>query len=283
MSKHNLPHIHKQALHLLGTPERLRELLKLLLDVNEEDPSQRATRVGEQVIALMNLSQTPPQTTTLTLTQIDFEGADDQRISLTSPSTTLGTRAALSFEDDYLDAEHLEIYLEKDQWLARDLDSLNGSFIELSAPRRLEHGDTFLQGRQVLQFRLTHSTLGEGEGEHPSQAGVKRFGSPPPRDNAPSLAQLGAQDEVYQLITIPPQGIVLGKAPHPIEESDTFAFDDVHQSNAHSRIHASQGAWYLEDLGSVNGTWLKLRSPVALRDGDRLFVGALLFRVNLDS
>ncbi len=53
--------------------------------------------------------------------------------------------------------------------------------------------------------------------------------------------------------------------------------DDSYVSAVHARIHRRDGAWWVEDLGSTNGTLVndvKITSPTALRLGDRLGVGA---------
>jgi len=53
--------------------------------------------------------------------------------------------------------------------------------------------------------------------------------------------------------------------------------DDSYVSAVHARIHRRDGAWWVEDLGSTNGTVVnaaKITSPTALRLGDRLGVGA---------
>jgi hypothetical protein len=51
---------------------------------------------------------------------------------------------------------------------------------------------------------------------------------------------------------------------------------DTYASQFHARIYRRDGSWYIEDLGSTNGTYLNQRritSPAELRAGDRLRVG----------
>ena len=52
--------------------------------------------------------------------------------------------------------------------------------------------------------------------------------------------------------------------------------DDTYVSQLHARLFLREGQYYIEDLGSTNGTYLnrrKVTAPVAIRKGDRLQVG----------
>ena len=51
---------------------------------------------------------------------------------------------------------------------------------------------------------------------------------------------------------------------------------DEFSSTVHARIFADDGAFYVEDLGSTNGTFLngrRISSPAKLSTGDKLVVG----------
>ncbi len=52
--------------------------------------------------------------------------------------------------------------------------------------------------------------------------------------------------------------------------------DDSYVSQLHARLFLREGQYYVEDLGSTNGTYLnrrKVTAPIAIRKGDRLQVG----------
>ena len=52
--------------------------------------------------------------------------------------------------------------------------------------------------------------------------------------------------------------------------------DDTYVSQLHARVFRREGQFYVEDLGSTNGTYVnrkKVTAPIAIRKGDRLQVG----------
>jgi hypothetical protein len=52
--------------------------------------------------------------------------------------------------------------------------------------------------------------------------------------------------------------------------------DDTYVSQLHARLFRREGQFYVEDLGSTNGTYLnrrKVTAPIVIRRGDRLQVG----------
>ena len=54
--------------------------------------------------------------------------------------------------------------------------------------------------------------------------------------------------------------------------------DDSYLSQFHAKLYANDGVWYVEDLGSTNGTYLnqnRLTGPVEIHAGDTLRVGEI--------
>jgi pSer/pThr/pTyr-binding forkhead associated (FHA) protein len=59
--------------------------------------------------------------------------------------------------------------------------------------------------------------------------------------------------------------------------------EDTFVSQLHARVFRRDGSFYVEDLGSTNGTFLNkkpITTAVALRTGDRLQVGKTLLELN---
>ena len=59
-------------------------------------------------------------------------------------------------------------------------------------------------------------------------------------------------------------------------EACQIRLPDTYASSFHARIYSRDGSWFVEDLGSTNGTYLNQRrvtAPAELRAGDRIRIG----------
>ncbi len=59
-------------------------------------------------------------------------------------------------------------------------------------------------------------------------------------------------------------------------DSCDITLQDTYASSFHARVFSRDGEWYVEDLGSTNGTYLNQRrvtSPSELHAGDRVKIG----------
>lgn len=76
-----------------------------------------------------------------------------------------------------------------------------------------------------------------------------------------------------------PTGAAVGRAP-----DDTIAIPDTQLSRHHARLDFSNGAFWLSDLGTTNGTHLngaRLTAPQEVHAGDRIAVGETVLTVTL--
>jgi len=73
-------------------------------------------------------------------------------------------------------------------------------------------------------------------------------------------------------------------------DPDTGAFVDIDLSSLpeasfvsrkHAKIYQKEGQWYIEDMGSTNGTYVnrgpRLTAPQPLKDGDEILIGKAYF------
>ncbi len=81
---------------------------------------------------------------------------------------------------------------------------------------------------------------------------------------------------VGETLPLPPI-IFLGRDPE-----NTIVLRDAFASARHARLSRENGVWWLEDLGSQNGTMLNellLSKPTPLADGDIIGIGQSRFRL----
>jgi pSer/pThr/pTyr-binding forkhead associated (FHA) protein len=75
-----------------------------------------------------------------------------------------------------------------------------------------------------------------------------------------------------------PRTFPVGAGPLTIgrAESCEVVLADTYASQFHARIYAQDGSWFVEDLGSTNGTYLnrvKVSHPSPLAAGDEIRIG----------
>jgi len=65
-------------------------------------------------------------------------------------------------------------------------------------------------------------------------------------------------------------------------EACTVPLDDTYTSTLHARLFAKDGTWFVEDMGSTNGTYLnrvKVTAPSPLSVGDEVRLGKTVIEV----
>jgi pSer/pThr/pTyr-binding forkhead associated (FHA) protein len=92
----------------------------------------------------------------------------------------------------------------------------------------------------------------------------------PPTPPGPYLTDPQKQEHI-----LPPVTAVIGRA---VECDMVIASTRV--SREHARLRRDGRKWFLEDLGSTNGTFLndeRVIRPMELRDGDQIMAGGVIF------
>ena len=69
--------------------------------------------------------------------------------------------------------------------------------------------------------------------------------------------------------------VIIGKD----EACDVVLARDAYVSRRHARISQEDDLVYLEDLGSANGTLLRIRRPILIEPGDEVVVGTTVLRL----
>lgn len=76
--------------------------------------------------------------------------------------------------------------------------------------------------------------------------------------------------------------VPIGDAPVTIgrEDSDIRVSEDLFVSPRHARFTIHDGVLWIDDLGSLNGTWRRVRTEIELRAGDQVLIGQQILRID---
>lgn len=217
-------------------------------------------------------------------------------------------------EDAYLSPRHARLAFRQGRLFLWDLGSTNGVYLQLSAARTLRRGeragfglppaaphgspagrptepnevvvpledqDLILVGQQVLRFEIeSHHDEEPGPA---TEHGTRVFGSPATPRYA-RLAQRTVEGVTRDVYYIRKVETVLGR-----ESGDVVFAEDPFLSRRHAAVRVLEGEgsnrprFALVDLGSSNGTFLRLRREVELVSGDHFRIGQQLFRVDFET
>jgi hypothetical protein len=207
---------------------------------------------------------------------VNRDGSDGQHYPLVGEYLVVGRAGAdIAFDEDrFLARQHARIERSGDGIVKIDpLDTLNGVFRKADAPVELVDGLTILVGREVLRYERVDP---EEIKVHPLvRHGVALFGSPP-REPWGRLVQLipsGGYRDVRHLVG---EEVVLGR-----EEGDLLFRDDAFMSRRHAAVTWDGKRAQITDLGSSNGTFVRITGPTPLRHGDHVRLGDQLLRIEL--
>jgi pSer/pThr/pTyr-binding forkhead associated (FHA) protein len=234
-----------------------------------------SARRGEGELARAPLAYLPPiaekPAAGFRLVQLNGDGTDGPVHLLGAAAVDIGrTSGDLVFDDPYLAGRHARIASTAEGHVLTPLEKRNGVFRRLRGPAELAGGDRILIGRQLLVFEVVAElerglTVGNENGQI-------IFGSRT-RASWGRLMQLtpaGVPRDVYHLDR---SEIVVGR-----ERTDLVISDDELLSTRHARLSRKGARFYVEDLASMNGTFLSIRSPHLLASGDVIRMGNEVLR-----
>lgn len=203
-----------------------------------------------------------------TLVLIRPDGTEGDSVSI-SDGSIVGRETMPQFASDtYLSPRHASFHFAGGRVTVRDLGSLNGVYRRIMAeePVELKDGTVFRVGQEIIRFeRLSEPDAGPD--------GVEKMGSP--REGLVGrICLVTGRETLGNCYAVPAEGLHLGR-----ERGDILFPDDGYVSGLHARIHGEGGRIYLTDVGSSNGTFLRLESDATVDAGSMVLVGQQLFRI----
>lgn len=195
------------------------------------------------------------------------DGTEGGTHPLHDGETLIGRGQGALFEADaYLSPRHAQFTATANGLMVRDLRSLNGVFLKISGEEALESGDIFRLGQELLRFEVISPP-------QPLEDGTEIMGTPNPGFWG-RLSVIVGRDVDGSAFPLFGDAIVLGR-----ERGDILFPEDGYVSGTHARIALNEGQVLLSDLGSSNGTFLRLRHEREIPNGSFVLMGQQLFRV----
>jgi pSer/pThr/pTyr-binding forkhead associated (FHA) protein len=182
-----------------------------------------------------------------------------------------GNGAILFPDDDYLNKRHATFLYRDNKLYLRDEESQNGTFLGIRESRRLQDGDMFMVGEQLLRVECL-----DLQSEYPMQEDTLMYVSPPKdyKFRVVHVLEGGKPCAAYCSVN---NDILIGR-----HGCDVNFGDDRHVSPKHARVAWKDGGPVLEDMDSKNGTYLRIADEQKLEHGDYVQVGSELLRVEIN-
>jgi pSer/pThr/pTyr-binding forkhead associated (FHA) protein len=207
------------------------------------------------------------------LVLIKGEGIDGESYALAGAEHRIGSSDAdiVFDEDQFLSPTHANFFYVAGKLLVRDEGSLNGTYLRIAGTRPLEFNNFFLVGEQVMQARpvSVDPTL------RPREDGTYLYSSPTRAAKLELVQILHGGAEGLSLVA-QNDSITLGR-----EDNDINFPDDPFISGHHAKVELKGEELTLTDMGSKNGTFIRITKETPLEHGDYVFMGQQLLRVEI--
>lgn len=173
-------------------------------------------------------------------------------------------------EDPFLSPVHANFFYRDGRLVIRDEGSTNGVYVRVTGSVDIAPGSKFLVGEQMLDAQLVADGADEA-----TEDGTYYFASP----------RRGALLRVVQTLRGGDTGLAFCSATGTVdigrEGNDVNFPDDPFISGHHASVAWQNGRLVLTDLGSKNGTFVRIAGERTLAHGDYVFMGQQLLRVEI--
>ncbi len=206
------------------------------------------------------------------LTLIRGDGMDGVSFNLAGDEHLAGrVDVPLLFPDDpFLSPVHCNFFYRDGQLVVRDEGSVNGVYVRIAGSRQIAFGARCLIGEQLLEIArgdlATDDAIADGT----------YFFASPRRASMIRVVQHLRGGDTGRGLRAASDVVTIGR-----EGNDLDFPDDPFISGHHARITWDGQHLILTDLGSKNGTFLRIVGEHPLVHGDYVFMGQQLLRVEV--
>ncbi len=175
--------------------------------------------------------------------------------------------------DSQLAPLHARFYAGGSQLFVEDLSDGRGVYVRLISTYTLQDGDVIMMGKEVMKFREKADALAAA-----ASTGTTVL------DMSEMLAE-----PVAQFVKLTPEGKD-DDVKFPLLESEitwgrnkgTYIFpEDGFMSRSHAKVYQRGDSYFLEDMGSRNGTFIKVRGLAPVPQGAMVLAGGQLLKVTV--
>ncbi len=195
--------------------------------------------------------------------------------SLKNNKLTLGkSQGDLQFAGDaQLAPLHARFYAEGSQLLVEDMSEGRGVYVRLIATYTLQDGDVIMMGKEVMKFREKADALAAAASTGTTVLDMSELLAEPVAQFVKLTAD-GKEDDVkYPLLE---SEITWGR------NKGTYIFpEDGFMSRSHAKVYQRGDSYFLEDVGSRNGTFIKVRGTAPVPQGAMVLAGGQLLKVTI--
>lgn len=206
------------------------------------------------------------------LTLIRGDGDDGVSFTLAGQDHLAGRGdCPISFPDDpFLSPIHANFLYANNHLVVRDQRSLNGVYVRISGASELANGSMVLVGEQVLSVDLA------AQPEDVPDAEGTYYSASMSRPAALEIRQNLRGGQIGWVHRIEGDVVTIGR-----ENNDINFPDDPFISGRHAELRIAGGVLSVIDLGSRNGTFVRVHGERVLKHGDYVFLGQQLLRVEI--
>lgn len=233
-----------------------------------ETPSPVCARCGGSLLGAAASTESPPRPL-VSLRVVRADGGPEQVVQMRQDVLTCGRRGDLALVDDpFVAADQARFFFSGPRLAVEDVGGGNGVFQRLHAERELPVGSELRFGRQRLILEPIPAA-------QPGPEGTLAWGSPDAgyRFRLLQLLEGGARGGAFPLR----EGHnLLGR-----ELGDITFPSDGFVSGRHAMLTVEGVRVLVRDLGSSNGTFIRLGAPTYVDHGDQFLMGRQLLRLEL--
>jgi pSer/pThr/pTyr-binding forkhead associated (FHA) protein len=199
------------------------------------------------------------------------DGTEGGTFQLNEGTTSIGRSTGPLFaSDSYLSPRHATFTVNGATVSVRDENSLNGVYvrIERQTPTEIRDGDIFRIGQEILRYDAFGPVQPEADGTERQGAQIEGL--------VGRISLVLGRDVSGNAFPVPVTGLYLGR-----ERGDILFPEDGYVSGLHCQLSVENGKLMLTDVGSSNGTYVRIRGERVLRNNDLLLMGQQLFRLTV--